>query len=214
MSAPTLDETLARARSALDMPTLYWLGQGGWVAGQSRLPTPGRPFDPAAALAALKAENAAKHAAYSAGLQRLGLAPGELPRSACDCSGFVAWCLDVPRYPIALGGRNDQWLYTDGIHADATGRRQAFTALDAARVGALLVFPSAGRARPVGHVAWITAVADGRATRILHCAPQNFEAEPAPGRPRNAIAETDTTVFDGEAAADTRVVVWNGFLAG
>jgi hypothetical protein len=214
MSTPTLDETLARARSALDMATLYWLGQGGWVAGQRPLPTPGRPFDPAAALAALKAENPTKHAAYAAGLQRLGMAPEQLPRSACDCSGFVAWCLGLPRHPMALDGRGDQWLYTDSIHADALGRRQAFTALETAQVGALLVFPSAGRARPVGHVAWITDVADGRATRILHCAPQNFEAEPAPGRPRNAIAETDTAVFDGEAAADTRVVAWNGFLAG
>lgn len=214
MTTPTLDETLARARSALDMPTLYWLGQGGWVAGQAPLPTPGRPFDPAAALAALKAEHPAKHAAYTAGLQRLGMTAGELPRSACDCSGFVAWCLGLPRHPMALDGRADQWLYTDSIVADAQGHQQAFTVLDAARVGALLVFPSAGRARPVGHVAWITAVDGGRATRILHCAPQNFEATPPPGRPRNAIAETDTTVFDGDAAADTRVVAFNAFLDG
>jgi hypothetical protein len=214
MRTPSLDDTLARARSALDMPTLYWLGQGGWVAGQRPLPTPGRPFDPAAALAALKAENPAKHAAYAAGLQRLGMLPEQLPRNACDCSGFVAWCLGLPRHPMALNGRDDQWLYTDGIHADALGRRQAFTALETAQVGALLVFPGAGPARPVGHVAWITAVDGGRATRILHCAPQNFEAEPPAGRPRNAIAETGTAVFDGEAAADTRVVVWNGFLGG
>lgn len=212
MPTSTLDDTLARARSALDMPTLYWLGQGGWVAGQRPLPTPGRPFDPAAALAALKADNPAKHAAYTAGLRRLGMTAAQLPRSACDCSGFVAWCLGLPRHPMALDGQADQWLYTDSIVADALGRRQAFTALAQARVGALLVFPSAGRARPVGHVAWITAVDGGRATRILHCAPQNFEAEPPPGRPRNAIAETDTAVFDGEAAADTRVVAFNAFL--
>ena len=213
MTAHTLDETLARARSALTMPTLYWLGQGSWTAGQRPLPTPGRPFDPAAALAALKAENPTKHAAYTAGLQRLGLTATELPRSACDCSGFVAWCLGLPRHPMTLDGRADQWLYTDSIVADALGRHDAFTVLDRAQVGALLVFPSAGRARPVGHVAWITEVADGRATRILHCAPQNFEAPPLPGRPRNAIAETDTAVFDGETAADTRVVAVNAFLA-
>lgn len=212
MTAHTLHDTLARARSALDMPTLYWLGQGGWVSGQSPLPTPGRPFDPVAALAALKAENPTKHAAYTAGLQRLGMSADQLPRSACDCSGFVAWCLGLPRHPVALNGQADQWLYTDSIVADALGRRDAFTALDQARVGALLVFPSAGRARPVGHVAWITAVNDGRATRILHCAPQNFEAAPLAGRPRNAIAETDTAVFDGAAAADTRVVAVNAFL--
>ncbi|MCB1994693.1 MAG: CHAP domain-containing protein [Burkholderiaceae bacterium] len=214
MTLPSLDDTLARARSALDMPTLYWLGQGGWTAGQRPLPTPGRPFDPMAALTALKADNPAKHAAYTDGLQRLGLTAGDLPRSACDCSGFVAWCLGLPRHPVALNGQADQWLYTDSIVADALGRRHLFTPLNQAKVGALLVFPSAGHRRPVGHVAWITAVTDGRAARILHCAPQNFEVEPTPGQPRNAIAETGTTVFEGEVAADTMVVGVNAFLEG
>lgn len=211
MTATTADQALARARSALDTPTLYWLGQGGWTGRQPAPATPGRPFDPAAALRALAAKDPVKHAAYTAGLARLGLGVEALPRLACDCSGFVAWCLGVPRHPIALAGDADAWFYTDAIHADALGARQAFTVLDRAEVGALLVFPSAGRARPVGHVGWITEVSGGRATRVLHCAPQNFEAPPPPGRPRNAIAETGTAVFEGEVAADVRVVAWKGF---
>jgi hypothetical protein len=213
LSIDTVDQALARARRALDTPTLYWLGEGGWAGRQPALDTPGRPFDPAAALRTLATKDPAKHAAYSAGLGRLGLGVDALPRLACDCSGFVAWCLGVPRHPIALAGQADAWFYTDAIHADALGPRQAFTALDRAEVGALLVFPSAGRARPVGHIAWITEVADGRPTRLLHCAPQNFEAQPPPGRPRNAIAETGTAVFEGEVARDVRVVAWKAFDA-
>jgi hypothetical protein len=38
--------------------------------------------------------------------------------------------------------------------------------------------------------------AQGRATRVIHCAPHNFEIEPAEGGVRNAIAETDTALFD------------------
>lgn len=207
MPTATVDQALARARSALAMPTLYWLGEGGRAVAEA----PGQGFDPRAALRELKVENPDKYAAYLAGLQRSGLDLDQLPRAACDCSGFVAWCLGVPRHPIAIAGQSDGWFYTDAILADALGRQQCFTLLAQAVVGALLVFPSVAGARPVGHVAIISEAEAGRATRIIHCAPRNFEREPPPGLPRNAIAETDCALFD--AQADTQVVRWKAFAA-
>lgn len=205
MPTGTVDETLARARSALAMPTLYWLGEGGQTVAEA----PGQRFDPQAALRALKVENPDKYAAYQAGLQRTGLGLDQLPRAACDCSGLVAWCLGVPRHPIAIAGKSDGWFNTGAIHADALGRQQCFTVLAQAMVGALLVFPANAGVRPVGHVAIISETDAGRATRIIHCAPRNFEREPPSGLPRNAIAETDCAIFD--AAADTLVVGWKAF---
>lgn len=45
MTAHTLDETLARARSALTMPTLYWLGQE-LDSGPAALAHPGPALRP------------------------------------------------------------------------------------------------------------------------------------------------------------------------
>jgi hypothetical protein len=56
----------------------------------------------------------------------------------------------------------------------------------------------------------VEADAAGRATRMLHCAPENYLLAPPAGLPRNAIAETDTHVF--ETNPTSRLVMWKAFV--
>lgn len=206
LSPFTAAQFLERARSALDTPTLYWLGSGG---GQGRTPLgarPGTPLDVRAALARKQDENAAVAAQYQAAMQRLNLRFEDLPAVACDCSGFVAWSLGVPRTPQPL---SNGWMNTDSIHADARAAQTQFKPLAQAVPGALLVYPSPGKGK-VGHVGIVTEVgAGGKAVRMIHCAPENFLLVPRDGRARTAIAETDTGVFDENPA--TLVVAYTRF---
>ncbi len=146
------------------------------------------------------------------GLRESGLDLAAVPPVACDFSGFICWALGVARDRSALaipGG----WINTDSMHADALGPRRLFEPLERAVPGALLVYPKPDPRDPEGepgHVAIVTDVDDaGRAVGLLHCAPCNLVLDPPDGLPRNAIAITDTQLFDGQPA--TRVVMWKGF---
>jgi hypothetical protein len=202
------NEFVARARQGQAAPLIYWLGHGGWLDGQAAAPSPGQPIDPAAALAGLKTERPAVHAAYVQGLAQAGLTLQALPHLACDCSGFVCWALGVARNGAVLPGG---WINTDAIVADAAGPRRLFVPLARAVPGALLVHPRPGGANPApGHVAIVVAVdRGGRPTRMLHCAPENYLRQPADGQPRSAIAETDTAHFD--AVPTSSLVMWKAF---
>ena len=210
MSISSVDEFLQRARSALAMPTLYWLGHGGWQGNEAPSPQPGRRIDIAAELAAKHVNAPAVARQYEAGLLQLGLNIDDLPRVACDCSGFVAWALGLRRGPAPL---SNGWINTDSIHHDASGAQSMFRRQSVATAGCLLVHPkSADQPPKVGHVAIVTAVdAQGRATRLIHCAPENFLIEPAAGGARNAIAETGTEHFDAQPR--TLNVAYAGFSA-
>jgi hypothetical protein len=202
------NEFVARARQGQASPLIYWLGHGGWLAGEAATPSPGRAIDPAAALAGLKTERPAVHAAYVQALAQGGLQVQALPHQACDCSGFVCWALGVARDGAVLPGG---WINTDAIVADAAGPRRLFVPLARAVPGALLVHPRPGGGDPApGHVGIVVgADASGRATRVLHCAPENYLRTPADGQPRSAITETDTAHFD--AVPTTRLVMWKAF---
>lgn len=149
------------------------------------------------------------HADYVDGIARAGLQLQALPRLACDCSGYVCWALGVARNRAPLDGG---WINTDAMVADARGQRRLFVPVARALPGALLVYPRPGGAsRAPGHVGIVVdADANGRATRVLHCAPDNYLLTPANGQARNAIAETDTAHFD--AVASTQVVMWKAFV--
>jgi len=211
---PNTTAFLQRAQSARAWPTLYWLGKGGFTrAEQASGPAtaqPGRRMDVPREFEALRTQHPSLHAAYQAGLTQAGLALDSLPQQACDCSGFVCWALGVARD----GGPWDGgWISTDAIHADALGARRLFRPAEHAAPGALIVYPkprSQGADGPPGHVGIVTAVAaDGRVSRVLHCAPGNYLRPPADGQPRNAIAETGPELFD----ADTHslLVSWRAF---
>jgi hypothetical protein len=208
----TVENFLHRALSARQTSTLYWLGKGGWTAQEQRsgpTPTgPGRRIDLAQELVRARRERPAVHAAYGAELDQLGMPMDALPTLACDCSGFVCWALGVPRDDAPLPGG---WINTDAMFADALGKQTLFGPVQGpATPGCLLVYPkpsNARRAGQPGHVGIITAVdATGRVTQVLHCAPANFKIAPADGLPRNAIAETDTALFDEDPR--TLVVAW------
>jgi hypothetical protein len=201
-----LDTFLARAHRALQQASFYWLGNGGWLQGQSATEWPATPFDITSALVRKQREEPAVHARYLAEEARSGIDRSTLPKLACDCSGYVCWSLGIARngWPKAT-----DWFNTDGMLRDANGPKRWFLPIEAAVVGALLVHPAPSRNGGPGHVGIVTEVdAAGKATRMLHCSAVNYLLTPPPGLPRNAIAETDTTYFDGEK---TQVLMWKAF---
>lgn len=209
MSAITLETFLARAHRALQMPTLYWLGFGGVAGALVQDSQPGTPIDAAAELQRLQRTHPVKYAAYSAGMKEAGLTVADLPARACDCTGYVAWALGIARHPVKLAGKSEAWFFTNDIHADARGAQQSFVQLDAPQVGAMLVYPGVESQGKVGHIGIITAVEDGQALRMLHCAPENFLLPPTGDKPRNAIAHTGTERMSAEVS--TLIVAWKGF---
>lgn len=106
-----------------------------------------------------------------------------------DCSGFVAWCLGLPRltddpfYLDYAGG----WMNTDGIVADANDARGLFSKVPngQAKPADLLVFGK-GPGRSYGHVGIISRSLRGSPVAVIHCSSAN--------RP-NAVAETLPDVF-------------------
>ncbi len=212
----TLDDFLRRAFSARSMSTLYWLSKGGWLRAEERTASartqPGRSIDAAHEFEHMRRQRPQVHAAYVDGLEKSGLALASLPPLACDCSGFVCWALGVARdsAPWAQG-----WFDTNSIHADALGAGRAFTLAVRAQPGMLVVYPkppSRGTDGPPGHIGIVTEVdAAGEATRVLHCAPENYLLPPPAGLPNNAIAETGPQQF--QADARSRYVAWRGFEA-
>jgi len=171
---PTAETVIARAHSAVGHAILYWIGQGG--------------KDPAAALPS----NPVQVACVWAGLDvasRQALAPlaaamgidvhdPDLVRDACDCSGFVCWALGFARLAPGLNGVGD-WINTDSIWADATGRQKGFQRIAKARPGAICVYPRKGSHEPYGHVGIVVATgAGGEATRIVHCSADNIRTAP------------------------------------
>ncbi len=216
LAAMNANDLLQRARAARTQSTLYWLGWGGWTRadehGADPPAQPGRPIDIARALDELRHKRPGVHAAYLAGLAQAGLQMNELPGIACDCSGYVCWALGLARDGAPWRGG---WINTDSLHADALGPQQLFRPLARAWPGALLVYPKPvgrGPEGPPGHVGIVTEVdAAGRATRVLHCAPENFALSPPAGLPRNAIAETGPELFDADPR--TRAVAWVGMAS-
>lgn len=210
----TSAEFLQRAFAAREVPTLYMLGKGGWVRAEAASSTaraqPGRPIDVSQELDKMRRERPTIHAAYVQGLEKSGLSMASLPKVACDCSGFVTWALGLAR-DGAPG--SEVWFDTNLIHKDALGSQQVFRQVDKATPGVLVVYPkppSRSADSPPGHVGIVTEVdADGAATRVLHCAPENYLLLPPTGLPNNAIAETGPEQF--QADARSRYVAWKGF---
>lgn len=111
--------------------------------------------------------------------------------AACDCSGFVAWCLkvsrktDVPWYVQQNGG----WFETTAIARDAKSPFGFVEAIphEVARPGDLLVYgDSKGRQ---GHVGLVSAVNADGPLRAIHCSMGNWR------RTGDAIQETDTGLW-------------------
>ncbi|MBQ0959895.1 CHAP domain-containing protein [Ideonella sp. 4Y11] len=188
MPTVSADHLVTRARSAQQLPTLYFLGQGGRDPAS---PTPHGQDQIDLGRGEGEQYNKAREMAH-----QLGIDPWTLgPMPACDCSGLVWWILGEAR-----GHRNTDWMHQDARHKQQR-MRVVSTGRDlVGRPGDLLVYGSNPGA-DYGHVALITEVLaapgqDGPASRMIHCAVDNHRLPAPPGaRVHSGIAETGVEVF-------------------
>ncbi len=105
----------------------------------------------------------------------------------CDCSGFVAWTIGIPR---ELPPRSGRWLqtttYWEGGGAVGEGLFDLTTPAQA-EPGDLYVYPDAGGKQ--GHMGIISEVQNGKPSKVIHCSKGNDTSY------GEAIRETDTAVF-------------------
>lgn len=172
----TVEELLLRARSALELGTLYWLGSGGT---DPHAPRPASPLAVAREWQRLP-EAQREELAPLARAMDIDVHDPHLVVDACDCSGYVCWALGIPRHVgAAVFPGNGGWINTDSIWADAMGPQRFFARIDRARPGALLVYPRDGSPHDIGHIGIVTGVDDdGRATQVAHCSAANVKAPP------------------------------------
>jgi hypothetical protein len=122
----------------------------------------------------------------------------------CDCSGFSSWCIGLSRqtqdpFYVQLNGG---WLETTAMVADALRAGGILTKVSAPLPGDLIVYGDRvvnGR-RSQGHVGIVSEVANGKATKVVHCSSGNGRR--VPGR---AVQETAPTVFINAGAIYARV---------
>lgn len=117
----------------------------------------------------------------------------------CDCSGFVAWAIGIPRQlPPATGG----WMDTDAYHAGGGGvfpKLLARVPQGGAVPGDLYVYPDrweGGKKLGEGHIGIVSAVdAAGAPTHVIHCSSSNY------AKKKDAVQETAATAFLSNPAA-------------
>jgi hypothetical protein len=104
------------------------------------------------------------HTVYSLGQGGTNPAtPYPAAEGHCDCSGYAAWCLGIPRQqPNTIG-----WIETTRIVQDATGDQKLFEKVSKASPGDLVVYGDTGGHE--GHVGVVVATLNGRPTRVCHC---------------------------------------------
>jgi hypothetical protein len=101
-----------------------------------------------------------------------GIDPTKPLTSECDCSGFIAWAIGIPR---ELPPGSNKWLSTDEYWGGGKPVKAGlFThiPIKEARSGDLLVYPDTGGNQ--GHVALITQSDFKMPTLIIHCSKGNF----------------------------------------
>jgi cell wall-associated NlpC family hydrolase len=115
----------------------------------------------------------------------------------CDCSGFLAWCVQRPRVvDVDPGpGRDEVWFYTDQLEADARGKVKGDLGdgvpWEQAQPGDLVVYGAGPR---VGHCGLVVEVGPSGPSRVVHC---------RSGRPP-AVVETGADGFRKRGAVILR----------
>lgn len=111
---------------------------------------------------------------------------------SCDCSGFVAWCLEVDRHTSHpfYKNQNGGWLETSAIYRDSqlagVGMFDAVTWQDAL-LGDLLVWPD--RNGKQGHVGIVSESSPVGPSRVIHCSAGNWRLM------KDAIQETSVGLW-------------------
>ena len=106
---------------------------------------------------------------------------------ACDCSGFVAWCLGLPRrQPETIG-----WIETSRMVRDARGANLLFVEVLEPQPGDVIVYPD--RNGRQGHCGIVSQVDGG--LRVIHCASRGLN---------DAIRETSAARFLASGAIFAR----------
>jgi hypothetical protein len=126
-----------------------------------------------------------------------GFNPVEPLTPQCDCSGFIAWTIGIPReFPPG----SNKWLSTTEYWTGGFPVQPGLLSqveLHQAQVGDLLVYPHQNG--QVGHIALINEVSNNQPAQILHCSSGNFKDF------GNAVKITSTDVFF-EREQPTRVM--------
>lgn len=100
-------------------------------------------------------------------LGRGGNKPGNVrpdDMGLCDCSGFIAWVLEVSRKPKVT---RLWWIETTNIWRDATTKQKVFVALSRPEPGCIIVYPDLGGRQ--GHVALVSDVDSFGGIEIIDC---------------------------------------------
>lgn len=94
--------------------------------------------------------------------------------SACDCSGFVAWVLELKRdrrntwWTKFLPWKQSAWIETTNIYKDALSTNSVFVRLLTPEPGCIVVFPDSGGRQ--GHVGIVSAVRSFSDFDVVDCA--------------------------------------------
>lgn len=115
----------------------------------------------------------------------------------CDCSGFIAWVIGIPReFPPG----SNRWLSTTEYWTGGSPVLAGLLSqveLHQTQVGDLLVYPHHNG--QVGHIALVNEVKFSQPVQILHCSSGNYKNF------GNAVKITSTAVFF-ETVQTTRVM--------
>ncbi|HPQ68431.1 MAG TPA: peptidoglycan-binding domain-containing protein [bacterium] len=117
----------------------------------------------------------------------------------CDCSGFAAWSIGIPRH---LPAKKKVWLQTTSYWNGGIDTGQRIfdqVAENAAQPGDIVVYPDIGGKQ--GHMGFVSRMENGVVTRVIHCSKSNYTNH------GDAILETAPTAF--RAKKQTRFVQVN-----
>lgn len=125
-----------------------------------------------------------------------GFDPSRKMTSECDCSGFVAWAIGIPReLPPGSGNWLQTTTYWEGGGSAGSGLFDLIPEY-LAEPGDIIVYPD--RSGKQGHMGIVSTVDSGSVTQVIHCSSSNDRDF------NDAIQETAPTVF--RRIAKTRIM--------
>lgn len=156
----------------------------------------------------LKRARASVNRGTSYTLGKGGMNPIKQLTRTCDCSGFVAWAMSIPR---ELPPRSNKWLQTTTYWEGGgnVGRNLFIEARNGeAEPGDLYVYPDFhdGTRTRQGHMGIISEVKDGEPVNVIHCSTSN-------DKNGDAIQETGPDIFKRKTKTRIMTVDYNALRA-